>query len=355
MTNPTVRIGDRLLGGTSPVFVIAEAGVNHNGDVRLALDLVDAAAQAGADAVKFQAYVTEQLITARAEKAGYQVATTGSAGSQYDMLKAIELGPDAHAALAARCHDRNVLYLCTPYDEPSVELLERLGVAAFKIASTDTTNVPLLRRITARPRPVLLSTGMSTQAEVETAVQTLKAGGLEGQIVLLQCTSEYPAPVQDVNLKAIGTLSDAFGCPVGFSDHTEGIEVAPWAVAAGACTIEKHMTLDRTLPGPDHRASLEPMAFASLVTAIRRVEQALGDGVKQPMPSEHGNRMVMRKSLVVRRPVQAGHVFDADDLTCKRPAGGLEPSWFDRVVGQVAAVDLDEDDAITLESVRWDR
>ena len=352
-TMKNIQLGNRVVGDGAPVFVIAEAGVNHNGDVRLALELVDAAARVGADAVKFQAFVTDEVVTSRAEKAAYQIATTGSSGSQREMLKALELSPADHRALQTRCEERSVVYLCTPYDEPSVEMLDGLGVPAFKIASTDTTNVPLLRRIAAKSRPVLLSTGMSTLAEVETAVGTLKRAGLDGKIVLLQCTSEYPAPAREANLRAMRTMREAFECPVGFSDHTEGIEVAVWAVAAGACVIEKHFTLDRTMKGPDHPASLEPAEFGALVRAARHIEEVLGTGVKQLMPSERSNTKLVRRSLVAQRHIAAGAVLTADDLACKRPANGLSPAWFDRVVGQVAAVDIAPGEAFTLTSVKW--
>ena len=349
----SVQLGERVVGEEAPVFVIAEAGVNHNGDVRLALELVEAAVRAGADAVKFQAFVTDELVTPEAEKAAYQVATTGSPGSQREMLKALELNPEAHRTLYARCQERGISYLCTPYDEPSVEMLDQLGVLAFKIGSTDSTNVPLLRFVAARSRPVFLSTGMSTMAEVETAVGTLKRGGLDGRIALLQCTTGYPAPVRDANLRAMSTMREAFACPVGFSDHTDGIEVSVWAVAAGACVIEKHLTLNRTMKGPEHQASLEPSEFAALVQAVRRAEEALGTGAKQPMPSERANMKLVRKGLVARRRITAGAVLTAEDLTCRRPANGLSPAWFDRAVGQVAAVDLAPGEALTLASVRW--
>jgi len=351
--NLTVALGGRLVGTDAPVFVIAEAGVNHNGDVQIAFDLIDAAATAGADAVKFQAFVTEELVTPRAEKATYQAAQTGASGAQLAMLKSLELKPEEHILLQRRCAEIGILYLCTPYDEPSVDFLDRLDVPAFKIASTDTTNIPLLRHVAGKGRTVLLSTGMSTLAEVEAAVLTLRKGGVDGRLVLLQCTSEYPTPVRDVNLSVIGTLREKFGCPVGFSDHTKGVEVSVWAAAAGACVVEKHLTLDRTMAGPDHSASLTPAELARLVREVRRVEEAMGDGLKRPMPSEARNKHVMQKSLVARRRIAAGDVITAADLACKRPATGLPPTWFYRAVGQIAVVDIDPDEPLTLESIRW--
>lgn len=348
-----VRINQRVVGVGHPCFIIAEAGVNHNGDIDLAHRLIDAAAEAGADAVKFQSFVTEELITPEAPKAGYQVETTGEPGSQYKMLKPLELSADEQAELKAHCEQVGILYLCTPYENTSVDMLDRMDVVAFKIASTDITNIPFLRYIAEKGRPVILSTGMSTLGEVEQAVNTLRAKGLDGKIVMLHCTAEYPAPVSETNLRAILTMQLAFGCPVGFSDHTPGIGASPWAVAVGACMIEKHFTLDRNMVGPDHRASLEPDELANLVRTVRDVEAALGDGVKQPMPSELPNKPLMQKSLVARRHIRAGETIGSDALTCKRPGFGLLPSWFDRVVGKRAAVDIPKDGILTLSSVDW--
>jgi N,N'-diacetyllegionaminate synthase len=348
-----VRIGSRLIGPGQPCFIIAEGGVNHNGDMHLAHRLIDAAAEAGADAAKFQSFVTEELITPEAPKAGYQVETTGEPGSQYKMLKALELSAGQQAELKTHCEQAGILYLCTPYENTSLDLLDRMGVAAFKIASTDVTNIPFLQYIANKGRPVILSTGMSTLGEVEQAVDTLRAGSLGGKIVILHCTSEYPAPVREINLRAILTMQQAFHCPVGFSDHTPGVGASPWAVAAGACAIEKHFTLDRNMAGPDHRASLEPDELSTLVRIVRDVEAALGDGIKQPMPSELPNKPLMQKSLVAQRSVRAGDTITSDDLTCKRPGFGLAPSWFNRVVGRRAAVDIPKDGVLTLSSVDW--
>lgn len=348
-----VKIGDTWVGDGQPCFIIAEAGVNHNGDMNLAFRLIDAAAHAGAHAVKFQSFITEELITPQAPKAGYQVETTGQAGSQYPMLKALELSADQHAALQDYCQASGILYLCTPYERTSADMLDRMDVAAYKIASTDTTNLPFLAYIARKNRPVILSTGMSSLGEVEQAIEVLERGGLEHKLVLLQCTSEYPAPVEEVNLKAILTLQQAFGYPVGFSDHTQGIGASPWAVVLGAAVIEKHFTLDRNLPGPDHRASLEPDELAELVRTVRQVQAALGDGIKRPMPSEIANKPRMQKSLVARRTIQAGETISAEDLTCKRPGTGLPPSFFDRVVGRRAARSIAADEMIALSAIDW--
>lgn len=348
-----VQIAHHMIGPGQPCFIVAEAGVNHNGSVELAQRLIDAAVEAGANAVKFQSFITEELITPEAPKADYQVETTGQPGSQYAMLKALELDASQHARLKAYCEQAGILYLCTPYENASVDMLERLDAAAFKVASTDTTNVPFLRYLASKNRPVILSTGMSRLSEVELAVDTLRDGGLEGKLIILHCTSEYPAPVRELNLRAMLTMQQAFNCPVGFSDHTPGVGASPWAVVLGACVVEKHLTLDRQLPGPDHRASLEPDELAELVRTVRDLEAALGDGVKRPMPTELGNKPHMQKSLVARRAIRSGQVITAEDLACKRPGDGLSPAWFDRVVGKRAAANLSKDEVLSLSSVEW--
>ncbi len=348
-----VMIGDRAVGPGQPCFIVAEAGVNHNGDIGLAHRLIDAAAEAGADAVKFQSFVTEELVTPQAKKAGYQVETTGETDGQYEMLKALELSAGQQAELKEHCDRAGIVYLCTPYEDTSIDNLDRIGIAAFKVASTDTTNVPFLKYMASKGRPVVLSTGMSTLGEVEQAVTALETGGLEDKVVLVHCLAEYPAPPGQTNLRAILTLQEAFGCPTGFSDHTPGVGVSPWAVAAGACLIEKHFTVDHSLSGPDHRASMEPAELASLVRTIRELEAVLGDGRKRIMPAEQANKEVMQKSLVARRDISAGEVIKSDDLTCRRPATGLAPAWFDRVAGKRAAVAIAKDEILTLASVDW--
>lgn len=350
-----VEIGPHLVGPGNPCFIIAEAGVNHNGDMQLARQLIEQAVQCGADAIKFQSFITEALITPRTPKANYQIEATGSADSQYAMLKALELSAQQQAKLQAYCQEIGITYLCTPYDEQSVDWLADMGVAAFKIASTDANNSPFLRYIAKKKRPILLSTGMATLAEIEAANSAILQADPAAQIINLHCTSEYPTPLQEVNLRAIMTLQQAFQKPTGFSDHTVGIDVSTWAAAMGACVIEKHFTLSRNMVGPDHRASIEPQELSALVTAIRALETAQGDGVKRPMPSEYGNKSVMRKSLVARRQIPAGAVITPEDLTCKRPGTGLSPSWFDTVVGQSAITDILIDDMIHLSSIAWDK
>jgi N,N'-diacetyllegionaminate synthase len=348
-----VQIDKRLVGPGNPCFIIVEAGVNHNGDIQLAHQLIDAAVSTNADAIKFQSFVTEELVTPETPKAEYQVKTTGNSDGQYQMLKLLELGPERQYELKKHADEAGITYLSTPYDLKSVDILDGLSTAAFKIASSDVTNLPFLEYVAKKGRPVILSTGMSTLGEVEQAVLTLQTGGLINNIILLHCTSEYPAPLEEVNLHAILTLQQAFSCPTGFSDHTKGEGASPWARAVGACVIEKHFTLDRSLTGPDHSASLEPDEMKGLVRTIRDVEVALGDGRKRPMPSEIGNKTYMQKSLVARRAIRDGQVITADDLTSKRPALGLPPKWFRRVIGKRATKDIPMDGFLTLSSIDW--
>lgn len=332
-------------------FVIAEAGVNHNGDISLAHQLIDAAKSTGADAVKFQAFVTEEIVTLQAPKAGYQLESTG-AGEQFSMLKALELSGGQQAELKRHCEEVGLTFLSTPYDLPSLHLLNRLDIAAYKIASTDLDNLPFLREVGATKRPVILSTGMAAIDEIEPSVAVLREASLPW-IVLLQCTSEYPAPTDEINLRAMQTLERHFDLPVGFSDHTEGIFVGPLAVVAGACVLEKHFTLDRALPGPDHKASLNVAAFKQLVDAVREVEKIRGDGIKRVTPSELRNKPRMRKSVVAARDIQAGEIIQPCDVACKRPGDGLPPVWADRFVGKRAAVSLVKDQQFATDSVIW--
>lgn len=350
-----VHIGASPVGPGHPCFVIAEIGVNHNGDMALAKRLIDAAAGTGVDCVKFQLYKTDELVTKTAPKAAYQVDTTGAAGAQRAMLEALELGPEQQAELAAYCADKGLLYICTPYDAPSVDALDAIGVAAYKIASTDTNNLPFLRYVASKGRPTILSTGMSDLGEVEASLGALLDGGLSrDQVVVLHCLSEYPAPVDQLNLRAMVTMRDALGVVTGYSDHTPGVGASPWAVCLGASMIEKHFTLDRGLEGPDHRASIEPDELRELVQTVRAVESALGDGVKRPAPAEIPNRPRMRKSVVARAAIPAGATLTLADLALKRPGDGLEPKWLDRLVGQKTRRALAPDELVTLAAVDWD-
>ena len=317
--------------------VIAEAGVNHNGDLALARRLVEAAAAAGADAVKFQTFKAADLASAEAPKAAYQQANDG-AGSQRQMLERLELSPEQHHELAAHCRQCGIAFLSTAFGLAELELLLQLGIGAIKVPSGEITHRPLLEAMAAaaasRNLPVYLSTGMSNLGEVEAALQLfLEAGLPRQQITLLHCLSAYPAPEEQINLRALGTLAAAFGCPVGYSDHTLGLTAPVAAVALGAVVIEKHLTLDTSLPGPDHRASLEPEPFAAMVAAIRSCERMLGDGRKQSKPAEQNTRQVARRSLRAARPIPAGQPFAPEDLIFQRPADGLSPMLYPQLLG----------------------
>jgi N,N'-diacetyllegionaminate synthase len=328
-----VQIGKKLIGSGQPVFVIAEAGVNHNGDLKMARALIDVAVDAGADAVKFQTFQADRLATADAPKAEYQLQTTGNAESQLEMLRRLELSADAHRELQSYCRERGIIFLSTPFDEEAVDLLAELGVPAFKISSGDLTNSPLLEYVASKGKPVILSTGMSELAEVIEAVSVLDSVGCENP-VLLHCVSNYPAEPAEVNLRAMQTMRAAFDLNVGFSDHTEGIDVSVAAVALGACVIEKHFTLDRALPGPDHRASLEGEELRQLVKSIRRVETALGSGRKAPTASEVETARVARRSLVAARDIPAGVTLKREMVVMRRPGTGLSPATLSAVLGR---------------------
>lgn len=328
----SIQVDNRLIGPAQPVFVIAEAGVNHNGDLKMARAMIDVAVEAGADAVKFQTFQADHLATPGAPKAEYQLRTTGDEESQLEMLRRLELSEDAHRELQSYCRERGIIFLSTPFDEGAVDLLDRLGVPAFKISSGDLTNSPLLEYVASKGRPVILSTGMSELSEVIEAVSALNNAGCENP-VLLHCVTSYPADPADSNLRAMLTMRSAFDLPVGFSDHTEGIDVALAAVALGACVIEKHFTLDRSLPGPDHRASLEPAELRELVRSIRRVESALGSGRKVPTASEIEIAKVARRSLVAARDIPAGATLRRDMVVLQRPATGLSPAMLNALLG----------------------
>jgi N-acetylneuraminate synthase len=328
-----VQIAGRWIGPGYPPYLIAEAGVNHNGNMDMALALVNAAAQAGADAVKFQTFTAEQLVSKQAPKAKYQLETTDQAESQYQMLKKLELSEEHHRLLLARCREKDILFLSSPFDETSADLLESLDVAAFKIPSGEITNHPYLAHIARKGRPMILSSGMSSLGEVEAAVQTIREAG-NPPVVLLHCVSQYPAPPEELNLRAMHTLEAAFGVPVGFSDHTEGIEMPLVAVGLGAAVIEKHFTLDRSLPGPDHRASLEPDELRRLAEGMRRVYVALGDGRKLPAASELDTAAVARKSLVAACDIPSGTVLTGDHVAVRRPGTGLPPVLRQQLIGR---------------------
>jgi N,N'-diacetyllegionaminate synthase len=330
------------------VFIIAEAGVNHNGSLDLALRLVDAARASGADAVKFQTFKADRLATRSAHKAAYQERTTAESETQFEMLERLELDAAAHRRIIEHCKESGIQFLSSPFDIQSVDLLDSLDVSLYKVPSGEITNFPFLRRLAQKGRPIILSTGMSTLGEVEEAVEVLREAGAK-QLTLLHCVTEYPAPYDEVNLRAMQTLKLAFGLPVGYSDHTPGIEISIAATALGAEVIEKHFTLDRALPGPDHAASLEPEELKEMVRAIRNVEAALGSGVKSPAPCELPNISVARKSIVAAKPLPAGHNLREEDLEIKRPGNGLASKFIPALVGRTLRVSVDEDAVI-----RWD-
>src|SRR5580692_1125077 len=327
------------------VFIIAEAGVNHNGSLDLALRLVDAAKASGADAVKFQTFRADLLATRSAHKAPYQERTTANVESQFEMLQRLQLDAAAHRCLIDHCRQVGIQFLSSPFDAQSADLLATMDLPLYKVPSGEITNLPFLQHLARKGRPIILSTGMSTLGEVEEAVHVLQAAG-GVQLTLLHCVTEYPAPYAEVNLRAMQTLKSAFGLPVGYSDHTPGIEIAIAAVALGAEVIEKHFTLDRSLPGPDHSASLEPKEFKQMVAAIRNVESALGDGIKKPALCELPNIPVARKSVVAARALRAGQKLAAADLDIKRPGTGLSPKLLTALVGRTLRTNIEPDELI---------
>ena len=331
------------------VFIIAEAGVNHNGQLEMAFKLIDAAKKAGADAVKFQFFKASDLVTKNAGKADYQKKLTDANESQLEMIKKLELTGEQQKELLNYCETKNIQFLSSAFDIESAMILNEMGLEIFKIPSGEITNLPYLRTIGGFKKKVILSTGMATLGEVEQAIDILTTAGTKrDHIILLHCTSEYPAPFNEVNLQAMVTLEKAFKIKVGYSDHTKGIEIPIAAVALGATVIEKHFTLDRNLPGPDHKASLEPEELRAMVKAIRNVQMALGDGIKRPSPSELKNREIVRKSIVARRAIKKGEIFTENNITVKRPGKGLSPMYWDDVLGKTAPKDFREDELIVL-------
>ena len=330
-------------------LIIAEAGVNHNGDMALAKQLIDVAADAGADLVKFQTFSADRQVTQAAAKANYQLQQTDQAETQHAMLRRLELSEAMHHTLIAHCATRGIGFFSTGFDIPSLDLLRGLGQKLFKIPSGEITNLPYLRHVGQWGGPLILSTGMATLGDIEVALEVLvRSGTALSAITVLHCTTEYPTPMVDVNLRAMLGIQAALGVAVGYSDHTPGIEVATAAVALGATVIEKHFTLSRSLPGPDHQASLEPAELSAMVRAIRNIEVALGDGVKRMSASEAKNRPIARKSLVAARAIKQGERFSPDNVTAKRPGTGLSPMLWDEVMGQVARRDFDPDALISL-------
>lgn len=346
----TLDLGGRLVGRGQPCFVIAEAGVNHNGDAALAHALIDAAAKAGADAVKFQTFSADRLVTRSAPKADYQRETTGAAESQHEMLRKLELSPALHAELIDHCRQAGIMFLSTPFDAGSADLLDRLGVPAFKVSSGELTNAPLLRHLASKGRPIIMSTGMANLDEVKAAVEIL-AGAGASQVALLHCVSEYPAQPADVNLRAMATMAAATALPIGYSDHTMGIEVSLAAAALGAVIVEKHLTMSCDLPGPDHRCSAQPEELARLVRGIRTVEAALGHGRKEPAPGELAIARVARRSLVAARSIGAGTILTEDLIAVMRPGTGLPPERLPELIGRRLKVAVDAGALLTMDQL----
>lgn len=330
------------------VFIIAEAGVNHNGSIALAKQLIDVAAKARADAVKFQTFIAEEIVSTNSPKAEYQKQTTDASESQFDMIKKLELSKEDHQELMDYAKHKNIMFLSTPFDKRSVDLLVELGVPLIKISSGEITNHPFLKYIAKKGLPIILSTGMSTLEEVAEAVSIIIDAGCEN-LTLLHCTSNYPARVEDCNLLAMKTMADAFDVPIGYSDHTSGIYVSLAATAMGACVIEKHFTLDENLPGPDHKASLEPAELEELIRGIRLVEKAQGSYVKAPVESELEVRDVARRSIVAKVDIPAGTVITEDMLAFKRPSVGVSPKNMGKIIGQISISDIKKDFLINFE------
>jgi N,N'-diacetyllegionaminate synthase len=331
----------------SNVFIIAEAGVNHNGSIENAKRLIEKAKESGADAVKFQTFKAEKVMSRYAEKAEYQKQSTGADETQLDMVKKLELSFDEFNMLKNYCDKVGIRFMSTPFDHDSIEFLDKLGMEIWKIPSGEITNLPYLIRIAQLKKPVILSTGMSTMEDINNAIVVLKENGV-GELTVLHCTTEYPTPFSDVNLKAMLSIKEKFNVNVGYSDHTKGIEVPIAASALGALVIEKHFTLDNTMEGPDHKASLEPDELKKMVDSIRHIELALGSGVKEPAKSEIKNIKIARKSIIAKKGIKAGEAFTEENLTVKRPGNGISPmKWFE-VIGEIAVRDFEEDELIEL-------
>ena len=330
------------------VFIIAEAGVNHNGSIEIAKKLIDVAVDAGVDAVKFQTFKTENLVSKNAQKAQYQKENIGdNDNSQFNMLKKLELDIGTHQELIDYCNSKNIMFLSTPFDLDSIELLNDLGLEIFKIPSGEITNLPYLRDIGKLNKKVILSTGMADIGEIEDALDVLvNAGTKKENITVLHANTMYPTPMEDVNLKAMVTIGNTFDIAFGYSDHTLGIEVDIAAVAMGACCIEKHFTLDCTMEGPDHKASLEPDELKSMVSAIRNIELALGSSIKKPSKSEIPNMQIARKSIVAKMDIKKGDKLSEENITIKRPGNGINPMRWDEIVGTIATKDYKEDELI---------
>lgn len=338
---------------TNHCFIIAEAGVNHNGSIDTAKRLIDIAVDAGVDAVKFQTFKADKVVTATASKAKYQIENTGTDETQSEMLKRLELSIGAHKELFSYCNKKNIIFMSTPFDEGSADMLDNLGMTIFKIPSGEITNKPLIQHVAGKKKPIILSTGMSYLGEVEKAINWINEVwdklSKKSQLTLLHCVSNYPAVIEDVNLSAMKTMAIAFGLSVGYSDHTLGIEIPIAAVALGARVIEKHFTLDKSMEGPDHKASLEPDELKAMVKAIRNIEKAIGNGIKKPSKNEEETRNIARRSLVTVRDIKAGETVILNDVSVKRPGIGIAPELIELIKNRVAKVDIKKDSLL-----RWE-
>lgn len=346
-----IKLDNFVINNSSEVFIIAEAGVNHNGDLVLAKRLVDEAKEAGANAVKFQSFCTEELITKDANKADYQLETTDKSESQFEMLKKLELSFDEQKELKDYCDSIGVMFLSTPFEKKSLDFLSSIDVCAFKISSTDTNNILFLKQVADKGKPIILSTGMSNLSDVERAVNVIKSTGNE-QIIILHCTANYPAPPEDCNISAITTLKSAFKTFVGYSDHTEGIGISPYTVPLGTKVIEKHFTLDKSMEGPDHKASLDPEELKNFVKQIRYVEKALGDGIKRPMKSERSTKKTLQKKIVLNKDLSRGDMLTEDSLIAKRTNEGVSAEYFDLFIGKRINIDLKQNTPLNIEYIR---
>lgn len=342
-----IEFDGRKIGKDQPVFIIAEAGVNHNGDIELAKQLVDKALKAGADAVKFQTFKVEDLVTKETEMADYQKENIGEKKSQYDMIREVELDNEDFEELKRYCDDKGILFLSTPHTLEAADILESL-VPIYKVGSGDLTNLPFLENLAGKRKPIILSTGMGTLGEVEEAVECIRKIGNE-ELILLHCVTDYPVSIEDVNLRAMLTLRGSFKTIVGYSDHTLGITAPIAAVSMGASVIEKHFTLDKGMKGPDHKASLEPEEFEEMVDKIRELEKGLGDGIKRPTENEEKIKQVARKSIVAKEKISEGSVIDEDMLEIKRPGTGIKPKHLEKLIGKKVNCDIKKDELIT-----WD-
>lgn len=348
------NIGSKMIGRDHPVFIIAEAGVNHNGKLEQAKKLIKEAAIAGVDCVKFQTFKAERVVTRNAPKAKYQLGTTDNAESQFDMLKALELNAQDHRQLKEDAQKLGLVFLSTPYNFEDVDLLEEIDVGAYKVASGQIVELAFLRKIARLGKPIFLSTGMANLNEIKTAVEVITKEDND-KVILLQCTTNYPSKAEDSNLKVIPRLQDEFSCIVGYSDHTIGEIAAIAAVALGAKVIEKHFSLDKSLPGPDHSSSLNPQELKSLVEGIRNTEKLLGISQKEPTEIEKENAAGMRRSLVAVRNISKGEIIRESDITFKRPATGLKPKYFDELIGKRARKDIAADDLFQKDMIEWER